>query len=76
MAICWRCPECSQISCENDITVVEPSVVCDHCSCTLRTAETLCAICDTPNPWSRRDSLHYLCRECGHLQTFYWPSAS
>ena len=34
--------------------------------------EALCTVCESPNPWARRDTLHFVCRECGNTQTFYW----
>jgi hypothetical protein len=71
MAVCWRCPSCNEISCEDDVNAAGPSVACDHCQQPFPPAETLCPLCDAPNPWARRDSLHFLCRECGTTQTFY-----
>jgi hypothetical protein len=77
MAVCWRCPACSEVSCEEDATLSGP-VSCDHCQRPFPPNETLCTVCDTPNPWARRDSIHFLCRECGTTQTFfsYRPLAS
>jgi len=46
-------------------------LACDHCERALLPIETLCAVCESPNPWRRRDSLHYTCAECGNSQTFY-----
>ena len=46
-------------------------LACDHCERAVLPNEALCAICDAPNPWSRRDSVHFICRECGEMQTFY-----
>ena len=45
-------------------------VACDHCERPFVPQQTLCPVCDSPNPWARRDTLHYLCRECGTTQTF------
>lgn len=69
MAVCWRCPSCNEISCEEDANRVG-TVVCDHCSASLDEEETLCAVCDAPNPWKRRDSIHFLCIECGTMQRY------
>ena len=70
MAVCWRCPSCSEISCEDDVNRIGP-VSCDHCDLPFAPNETLCTVCDTPNPWARRDSIHFWCRECGTMQMFY-----
>jgi hypothetical protein len=69
MAVCWRCPECSEVSCEENVNLTGP-VSCDHCKQPFTQNETLCTICDTPNPWARRDSIHFWCRECGTMQRF------
>jgi predicted amidophosphoribosyltransferase len=69
MAVCWRCPECSEVSCEEDVNLIGP-VSCDHCDRPFPQNETLCTVCDSPNPWARRDSIHFLCRECGTTQMF------
>jgi hypothetical protein len=71
MAVCWRCPKCSQVSCETDVNAAGLPLACDHCERALLPVETQCPVCDGLNPWKRRDSLHYMCRECGHTQTFY-----
>jgi hypothetical protein len=71
MAVCWRCPECSEVSCEEDAGAAGNLVDCDHCRRPFPPQETLCAVCDAVNPWSRRDTLHFLCRECGTTQTYY-----
>jgi predicted amidophosphoribosyltransferase len=71
MAVCWRCPLCNEVSCEDDVNAAGHPVVCDHCERPFAPSETLCTVCDTPNPWARRDTLHYLCRECGTTQTFF-----
>ena len=71
MAVCWRCPQCNEVSCEDDATLLDSPVDCDHCQQPFQQRETLCTVCDTPNPWSRRDSIHFLCRECGTMQTFF-----
>jgi len=73
MAVCWRCPACSEVSCEDDVNVSGP-VSCDHCDRPFPQNETLCPVCDTPNPWIRRDSIHYWCRECGTRQRFHKAS--
>jgi len=70
MAVCWRCPVCSEVSCEEDVNLIGP-VSCDHCDRPFPQNETLCTVCDSPNPWARRDSIHFLCRECGTMQMFY-----
>jgi predicted amidophosphoribosyltransferase len=46
-------------------------VACDHCERPFPQQETLCTVCDAPNPWTRRDTLHFLCRECGTAQTYF-----
>lgn len=71
MAVCWRCPQCSEVSCEDDGNAAGNPVACDHCGRPFPQSETLCTVCDTPNPWSRRDSLRFICRECGTAQTFH-----
>ena len=71
MAVCWRCPACSEVSCEDDVSITGRPVACDHCGQPFAPNETLCAVCDAPNPWARRDSLHFLCRECGTTQTYF-----
>jgi hypothetical protein len=71
MAVCWRCPSCSEISCEDDVNATGNPVACDHCERPFPQQETLCTVCDTPNPWTRRDTLHFLCRECGTAQTYF-----
>jgi predicted amidophosphoribosyltransferase len=69
MAVCWRCPSCSEVSCEEDVTLAGP-VSCDSCRRDFQQSETLCAVCDAPNPWARRDTVHFQCRECGTMQRF------
>ncbi|MEO6260568.1 MAG: hypothetical protein ABIP63_09460 [Thermoanaerobaculia bacterium] len=59
------------MSCEDDGNAAGNPVACDHCGRPFPTHETLCTLCDAPNPWSRRDSLRFICRECGTAQTFY-----
>ena len=71
MAVCWRCPECQGISCEDDVNLRDAPVACDHCGRPYAQPQTLCPVCDAPNPWARRDSLHFWCRECGTMQTFH-----
>ena len=71
MAICWRCPLCTEVSCEDDVNAAGLPLACDHCERAFVPHETLCTVCDTPNPWARRDSVHYWCRECGSMQTFF-----
>ena len=73
MAVCWRCPVCSEISCEDDVNLSGP-VSCDHCARPFQQSETLCTVCDAPNPWTRRDSIHYWCKECGTRQRFHKAS--
>jgi hypothetical protein len=70
MAVCWRCPACSEVSCEDDVNLSGP-VFCDHCQRPFPQQQTLCPVCDTPNPWARCDSIHFLCRECGTMQAFF-----
>lgn len=72
MAVCWRCPNCNEISCEDDVNAAGHPLACDHCGRPFPPSETRCPLCDAPNPWARRDSVHFWCRECGHTQTFYW----
>jgi hypothetical protein len=71
MAVCWRCPSCSEISCEDDVNATGNPVACDSCQRPFPQQETLCTVCDAPNPWTRRDTLHFLCRECGTTQTYF-----
>jgi hypothetical protein len=70
MAVCWRCPRCNEISCEDDVNLTDSPVSCDHCLEPFPQQQTLCPVCDAPNPWAKRDSLHFLCRECGTTQMF------
>jgi len=71
MAVCWRCPSCKQVSCENDVNITTAHPVsCDHCERPFPQTETLCPVCDGPNPWARRDSVHFWCRQCGTMQMF------
>ena len=71
MAVCWRCPSCNQVSCENDVNITTAHPVsCDHCERPFPQIETLCPVCDGPNPWARRDSVHFWCRQCGTMQMF------
>jgi len=70
MAVCWRCPSCSEVSCEEDVNLSGP-VSCDHCHLPFPQNETLCPVCDALNPWARRDSIHFLCRQCGTMQMFF-----
>ena len=71
MAVCWRCPVCEEVSCETEVNAAGMPLACDHCERAVLPNEALCAMCDAPNPWSRRDSIHYICRECGEQQTFH-----
>lgn len=76
MAVCWRCPQCGEVSCEDDVNLSDSPVACDHCRQPFPQQQTLCTICDAPNPWARRDSIHFLCRECGTTQMFHSQRAS
>jgi predicted amidophosphoribosyltransferase len=71
MAVCWRCPGCNEVSCEDDQNSTGHAVACDHCERPYPPQSTLCTTCDAPNPWRRRDTVHYICGECGTSQTFY-----
>ncbi len=71
MAVCWRCPSCQEVSCEIE-NAAASSLACDHCQQAVMPHEALCTVCESPNPWTRRDTLHFVCRECGNSQTFYW----
>ena len=71
MAVCWRCPRCSAVSCEDDANAQGMPLACDACERAVLAHETLCIDCDAPNPWARRDSIHFWCRACGKAQTFY-----
>ena len=71
MAVCWRCPNCGEVSCEDDVNATGLPLACDHCERVVLPSETLCPVCESASPWSRRDSLHFVCRECGNSQTFY-----
>jgi hypothetical protein len=75
MAVCWRCPRCKEVSCEDDVNSQGKPLSCDHCERPFLPQETECTVCDTANPWARRDTLHYQCRECGNTQTFYGRTA-
>lgn len=70
MAIHWRCPLCEASTAERDD--LDPSTVkCAGCQSWFRTDETLCVVCDAPNPWTRKTTLHRQCRSCGHTQMIY-----
>jgi RNase P subunit RPR2 len=71
MAVCWRCPICNEVSCEDDANAAGRPLACDNCERALLPIETLCAVCESPNPWRRRDSIHFTCTECGNSQTFH-----
>ena len=71
MAVCWRCPHCSEISCEDDANAQGHPLACDHCERPFPPQQTQCPVCDAPNPWTQRDSIHFMCRECGTTQTLY-----
>ncbi|HEX9457523.1 MAG TPA: hypothetical protein VGA84_00185 [Thermoanaerobaculia bacterium] len=57
--------------CEDDVNATGKPVACDHCERPFPQQNTLCTVYDAPNPWKRRDTLHFLCRECGTTQTFF-----
>jgi RNase P subunit RPR2 len=71
MAICWRCPDCGHVSCETEVESQGKALACDRCERPSIPENTQCIVCDAPNPWARRDSVHYFCRSCGHVQTYY-----
>lgn len=71
MAVCWNCPRCGERSCEDDPNASGRPLSCDHCERMFLPAETLCPVCESATPWTRRDSIHYWCRECGHTQAFH-----
>ena len=50
MAVCWRCPICSEVSCEDDANAAGRPLACDNCERALLPMETLCAVCDAPLP--------------------------
>ena len=70
MAVIWRCPGCGEAVGESDPTLSVSHLVCHHCGEIYLQRETLCVVCDAPNPWSARDSLHFWCRVCGNTQTW------
>jgi RNase P subunit RPR2 len=63
------------VSCEDDANAQGHALACDHCERPFLPQETECTVCDAANPWVRRDTLHFLCRECGNTQTFYGRTA-
>jgi RNase P subunit RPR2 len=70
MAVCWQCPSCSAISCEDDVNAEGKPLACDQCERAFLPVETLCPVCAAPNPWSRRDTIRLWCRSCGEVQRF------
>src|ERR1700753_3849926 len=52
MAVCWRCPLCGEISCEDDVHATGMPLACDNCERALLPHETLCTVCESPNPWA------------------------
>lgn len=71
MAVCWRCPKCRAISCEDDGNAIGKPLACDECERPILPGDTECPVCDAQNPWARRDSIHFWCRECGNMQTLH-----
>ncbi len=71
MAILWRCPLCEETTEERDELCDATLVRCSACSTGFEIAETLCVICDAPNPWVRRSTIHRQCRSCGNTQMIY-----
>jgi len=57
------------VSCEEDVNRCGP-LACDACGVSFEEPETLCPVCDAPNPWTPRDSIHFWCRTCGTTQRY------
>jgi ribosomal protein S27E len=70
MAIRWQCPSCHQPG-QNFGFAPPASLQCGECAAEFSPAESLCEVCDAPNPWSYRDSIHLWCRNCGNTQMLY-----
>jgi len=72
MAVQWRCPACHEVMLEMEMVDDHKQLLkCHRCDTSSSRQETLCPICDARNPWKHRDTLHFLCVECGNTQTWY-----
>lgn len=69
MAVQWQCPCCNEVAHES--AALSCLLQCSGCANVFTRDETLCAVCDGPNPWARRDSIHFWCLGCGNTQTLY-----
>jgi hypothetical protein len=70
VAVRCKCPECgATVSYEMPQDDVR-EVICAQCHTTSPASQTLCVVCDAPNPWRRRTSIHFGCMVCGTTQTW------
>lgn len=65
----WQCPACSEVNRLTRYSEFESSLRCDGCGANVAPRDTLCVVCDAPNPWTPRDSVHFWCTACGETQT-------
>ena len=75
MAVCWKCPVCDATICGTDPIGRDEPLKCGRCESLFMRADVRCVVCETSSTLIRRDSLHYLCTECGHVQTLWSLSA-
>ena len=75
MAVCWKCPVCDNQVCDTRPVSANEVLSCSRCESQFMRSDTRCIVCDSQDSLVRRDSLHYWCTSCGHMQALWSLSA-
>lgn len=71
MAVRWRCPACGAATIEPDPLRENDHVQCAECRAEMPRSESLCCVCDSPDPWRARGTVHVQCQVCGTTQMIF-----
>jgi DNA-directed RNA polymerase subunit RPC12/RpoP len=64
----WNCPNCGETNSMSSPFDRTGELRCVACAERIAATDALCPVCDAPNPWTPRDSVHYWCTVCGETQ--------
>ena len=71
MAVRWRCPQCRTATIEPDPLREADHVQCGSCRQIVRRSDSLCYVCESPDPWHRQGTVHVRCLVCGTTQMIF-----